>query len=249
MSTFKAVYDAFLVNVLTQHPLFLMESLDQKVIIYDDACPMCKAYTAGFVKAGWLQHRSGFSNADPDMIAKIDLDRARHEIPLLDLQTGKVVYGLDALFLIIGTKWPVFKPLFKATWFKKLLYPLYQIITYNRRVIAGSGAPVNGFDCAPDVNLFYRWLYIGLAVLGATFLYWPLWQHTDTIANALVLLQLITPVLVIWMRHKLDFMGHWATVALASGLVTALLPVPVLLKATAGLLLTGWMWWLRRDKF
>ncbi len=225
-----------------------MESLDQKVIIYDDACPMCKAYTAGFVKAGWLQHRSGFSHADPEVINKIDLDRARHEIPLLDLQTGQVVYGLDALFLIIGAKWPVFKPLFKTSWFKKLLYPLHQIITFNRRVIAGSSAPVTGFDCAPDVNLFYRWLYIGLATIGAFSVYWSFWQSTEPLAKGVFLLHALAPVLVLFVQKKLDFMGHWATVALASALVAVILPASILVKSVAALGITAWMWWLRLNK-
>ena len=47
---------------------------------------------------------------------------------------------------------------------------MYQIITYNRRIIAGSSAPANGFDCAPDFNAFYRWLYIGLATVFGFFL-------------------------------------------------------------------------------
>ncbi len=43
-----------------------------------------------------------------------------------------------------------------------MFYPLYQIITYNRRVIAGCKACC-GFDCAPDLNRFYRTVYLMLA--------------------------------------------------------------------------------------
>jgi len=46
-----------------------------------------------------------------------------------------------------------------------MFYPLYQIITYNRRVIAGCKA-CSGFDCAPDLNRFYRTVY--LLIAGAT---------------------------------------------------------------------------------
>lgn len=223
-----------------------MENLDHKVIVYDDACPMCKAYTAGFVKAGWLKQRTGFSNIPPEIMAGIDLNRARHEIPLLDTKTGEVVYGLQALFLILGERMPLLRPLFKADWFKKLWYPIYQIITYNRRIIAGSSAPSTGFDCAPDVNLFYRWLYIGLAVAGAFALYRFLWYSGLPLANVLLMIHLLTPVVAPWVSQKLDFLGHWATVALASAMVTAIIPVPV--APWAGLLVTCWMWWLRRNK-
>lgn len=118
------------------------------------------------------ERTSGLANVSPELLAKIDFDRARHEIPLLDTQTGEVTYGLNALFLIIGEQMPIFKPLFRSSWFRPLLYPLYQIITYNRRIIAGSGAPKSGCDCAPDVNLFYRWLF-SIAVLGGGCSFFP----------------------------------------------------------------------------
>jgi predicted DCC family thiol-disulfide oxidoreductase YuxK len=225
-----------------------MENMDQKVIVYDDACPLCKAYTAGFVKAGWLKQRSGFSGIQPEMMAKIDLDRARHEIPLLDMKTGEVVYGLQALFLILGERMPMLKPLFKAGWFKAMWYPVYQIITYNRRIIAGSGAPATGFDCAPDVNLFYRWLYIFLGIAGAVTLYLPLWNSMDPLARVLPVFHLLIPVASFFVSKKLDFFGHWATIALASALVSAVLPVALLFKAAAGFLVACWMWWLRKNK-
>jgi predicted DCC family thiol-disulfide oxidoreductase YuxK len=221
-----------------------METLDNKVIIYDDACPMCQAYTAAFVKSGWLKHRSGFSAAGPEMQAAIDLDRARHEIPLFDTKTGEVHYGLDALFLIIGERWPVFRPLFRTRWFRRLLYPLYQIITYNRRIIAGTGAPKTGFDCAPDVNLFYRGLYIVLAVGGALWLsYRPLagfgWVFPAT--------QLLFFAGILLTPKRLDFVGHWATVFLASSLVYSLIPAGMVWKTSFALLLAFYMWWKRRD--
>lgn len=225
-----------------------MENLDHKVIVYDDACPMCKAYTAGFVKAGWLKQRTGFSNIPPEIMAGIDLNRARHEIPLLDTKTGEVVYGLQALFLILGERMPLFKPLFKAGWFRKLWYPVYQIITYNRRIIAGSSAPAIGFDCAPDVNLFYRWLYIALAITGSALLYQPLWQSGFPVGKGFLLVQALIPVVTPLVSKKLDFLGHWATVTLASAIVAAIIPGPLLLKVVAALLVSGWMWWLRKAK-
>lgn len=163
-----------------------MKTLQNKVIIYDDVCPLCKAYTKGFVQLGWLlpHNRLGFSAAPPDLLANIDLDRARHEIPLYDRVTGETLYGKDALFFILGEALPLMKPLFRFGPFRGLVFGLYQIITYNRRIIAGSRKPELGFDCAPNFHPFYRWLYIALTLLGATLLlintydnfayaYWP----------------------------------------------------------------------------
>ena len=221
-----------------------MENLENKVIVYDDVCPMCKAYTAGFVRMGWLKHRTGFAAASPEVLHQIDLDRARHEIPLLDTETGEVVYGLDALFLILGAKMPFFKPLFHNRFFRGALYQLYQIITYNRRVIAGSGAPEAGFDCAPDVNLFYRWLYIGLAATTASWLFLghiaPITWASGALAGLLALMFLA----IFFTRKKLDFVGHWVTVFLITALLISVLPNITVVKAgIAGLVL--WMAWKR----
>lgn len=225
-----------------------METLDNKVIVYDDACPMCQAYTAGFVKAGWLKERKGFNSVDPELLSKIDFDRARHEIPLLDTKTGEVTYGLNALFLIIGERMPVFKPLFRSAWFRPLLYPLYQIITYNRRIIAGSGAPKTGCDCAPDVNLFYRWLYIALAVTAATSLSFAVWTNTALAGQAFLLTHLAFLLGLLFVPKRLDFMGHWATVFLATAIVMRLLPGGGWIQVGGALGLAGWMWWRRWGK-
>jgi len=225
-----------------------MQTLENKVIVYDDACPMCQAYTAGFVKAGWLKERRGFANVSPELLAKIDFDRARHEIPLLDTKTGEVTYGLNALFLIIGERMPIFKPLFRSRWFRPMLYPLYQIITYNRRIIAGSGAPKIGCDCAPDVNLFYRWLYISIAVLGGALLSFPFWVSGGFAEKTFIFTHLVLLLGAIFVPKKLDFIGHWATVFLATSFVLRVVPGGGWLAAGLALGLVGWMWWRRWDK-
>ena len=141
--------------------------LQNKVILYDDSCPMCKAYTQGFVRMGILtpDHRVGLAHAASDYTAHLDLNRARHEIPLLDTQTGEVTYGMDALFTLIGHRFPLFTPLFQRPRFRALVYGLYQVITYNRRVIAGCAPPRSGFDCAPDFNRAVRLRYLRIALV------------------------------------------------------------------------------------
>ena len=141
--------------------------LQNKVILYDDSCPMCKAYTQGFVRMGILtpEHRVGLARAGSDYTAHLDLNRARHEIPLLDTQTGEVTYGMDVLFTLIGHRFPLFTPLFRRPHFRALVYGLYQIVTYNRRVIAGCAPPREGFDCAPDFNRAVRLRYLRFALV------------------------------------------------------------------------------------
>lgn len=222
-----------------------MQTLDNKVIIYDDVCPLCNAYTGAFVKMGWLDRRAGFAQATPEMLQHLDLDRARHEIPLLDTQTGETLYGLDALFLILGARYPVLRPLFARRFFRAALREFYQIITYNRRIIAGSRAPGQGFDCAPDVNFFYRRLYIGLALAVAFGLGWgrvgggaleSVWFVAFAVLQAGLLLAGL-----IFSCGRLTFAGHWATVLLLCLLAGSIFPAHPLLWL-GSMLLTLFCW-------
>jgi predicted DCC family thiol-disulfide oxidoreductase YuxK len=201
-----------------------MNTLANKIMIYDDVCPLCKAYTNGFVQLGWLlpTHRIGFSEATELILKQIDIDRARHEIPLFDTQTGETLYGKDALFFIIGEKIPIFKPLFKFNLFRILIHGLYQIITYNRRIIAGSKAPKTGFDCAPDFNAFYRWLYIGLATIASFMMDFNFIKNIDNQFIALLGLLMIGILKGLFLNDfetKTTYFGHLATIFLIISLL------------------------------
>ena len=193
------------------------KNLDSKVIIYDDVCPLCKAYTSGFVRAGWLrpENRIGFAEAPAALIERIDIDRARHEIPLYDRVTGETLYGKEALFFILGEAIPIFRPLFRLRFFRAFIFCLYQIITYNRRIIANSRPPAKGFDCAPDFNAFYRWLYIGLMGMGAGFLFYSAAPNFDLFLSILVSLigiAVILGCLIPAISVQTSYFGHLATV-------------------------------------
>ena len=193
------------------------KNLDSKVIIYDDVCPLCKAYTSGFVQAGWLrpENRIGFAEAPTELVERIDIDRARHEIPLYDRVTGETLYGKEALFFILGEAIPIFRPLFRLRLFRAFIFCLYQIITYNRRIIANSRPPAKGFDCAPDFNAFYRWLYIGLMGMGAGFLFYSAAPNFDLFLSILVSLigiAVILGCLIPAISVQTSYFGHLATV-------------------------------------
>ncbi|MEM7657768.1 MAG: hypothetical protein AAF399_16675 [Bacteroidota bacterium] len=142
-----------------------MTTLQDQLIIFDDQCPMCQLYTREFVRQGILQpeNRRGFSEVEVEEMEELDVDRSRHEIPLVDQATGEVRYGLEALFFLLGERWSWMKPIFRLKAIQWLLYPLYQLITYNRRLMAGTQASGEGFDCAPDFHLGWRLTYLGLS--------------------------------------------------------------------------------------
>jgi predicted DCC family thiol-disulfide oxidoreductase YuxK len=144
-----------------------------KAMIYDDNCPLCQAYTSAFVRTGFLkkENRVAFSQIN-DTGVLIDWNRARHEIPLIDMDTKKVLYGIDALSAVLQQKFscvPKLLAIKPVNWFVR---KLYKLVSYNRRIIVSPVHTIAGtFDCRPDFNKKYRvLLFIVLLLLSNLFL-------------------------------------------------------------------------------
>jgi hypothetical protein len=144
-----------------------MKSLPHKAIIYDDQCPACRLYTNGFVKWGLLEqhNRIPFTEAfSSDKVSQLDLQRSKHQIPLIDLTGGETLYGLDALVFLLNQKIPLIKPLLSIKGVYAFFSGLYNIISYNRRIIIPAHKPASGFDCTPDFSLRYRIYFVAMAI-------------------------------------------------------------------------------------
>lgn len=144
-----------------------------KAIIYDDNCPMCQAYTKLFVSTGFLQeeNRIPFSKIHnyclPDSveICKVDWQRARHEIPVIDKANGKVFYGIDALAEVLNHKIFFIKPMLDFKPVRWFFLKLYKLISYNRKIIVANHSPVIGqMDASPDYSLKWRLLFIAVVI-------------------------------------------------------------------------------------
>lgn len=184
--------------------------------LYDDACPMCKGYTSVFTSMKWSKRRA-FSEINLNGVEGLDLDRGRHEIPLLDEKTGKIKYGLEAMTTVLANAMPLFRPLLKHPWLIATLKPLYWLITYNRRVIAGTKSPKAGFDCAPDFHRGWRLTYLAVTALLTVFIGLPPAVMTIgflTTGGAGLLL----------LPDKLEFLGHLFTIFLIVSITAAILP-------------------------
>jgi predicted DCC family thiol-disulfide oxidoreductase YuxK len=157
---------------------------NNKTIIYDDTCPMCTWYTGAFVKTGLIQPegRKAFSDIDAQLLATIDLQRGKNEIPLVDMATGQVQYGIDAMLEVLGQKLPWVKTIGNWKPIKWFLYRLYRLVTYNRRVIVAPATHPTAFDCTPDFNTRYRIYFMVLCLAVNTLLLFPL--HGNILGNS-----------------------------------------------------------------
>lgn len=227
----------------------------KKAIIYDNTCPMCRWYTDEFVKAGLLEseNRIAFSELEKKGLAgQIDLERSRDEIPLVDLEGGVTLYGLDSMVHLLALRFPFIPRLlaFPAVgWFFRRFY---KFVSFNRRVMAPSHKVRQVYDCTPHFDWKYRWVYILSAnVIGwlgiGSFLasYLPdfvLWIMTAAF------LSLHFFVIFLNGKRAMEYAGQLATVWLLGGffaLPGLLLPGLAWFFAGLALLIMAWQGWRR----
>ena len=216
------------------------------LLIYDDNCPLCTWYSAQFVRRRLLDAKRSvpFSTLSPELMKKIDIARARNEIPLINTSTNQVQYGIDALLTLLACRLPLvatighWKP---VHWF---LRKLYKFISYNRQLIVAQRCS-SGFDCAPDLNVRYRLLFMLVFLAFTTWMLVPV--HTFLIKQlpgftlsatsvllahfAVLAINLILFIKLGWKRG-LEFLAQANMLAL----IAVLLTLPLLLAGQFTLL-------------
>ena len=226
-----------------------MKTLKNHLILYDSECPMCNLYTHAFTVTGMLDEngRAPYQSMPEGVCPLVDRQRAVNEIALVNTETGEVRYGIESLFAVIATSFPVFRPLFSWKPFARLMRKAYAFVSYNRKVIIPARA-VSGLQ--PSFSLKYRiayliftWLIVG-CILTAYAPLLPIPQggpfREYLVCGGQILFQGI--VLSIYAPAKRwDYLGNMMTISLAGALllcpIGAFRPAP--LPAAAGFMLVA----------
>lgn len=139
-----------------------MKTLQNHLILFDEECPMCRAYTSAFVKSGLLDSdgRTAYQTTPQNVCPIIDKQRAVNEIALVNLESGEVTYGIKSLFKIFANAVPFFAPLFSFKPFVWLMSKVYAFIAYNRRVIIPAGKKDSAYAYQPTLKIHYRVAYL-----------------------------------------------------------------------------------------
>jgi predicted DCC family thiol-disulfide oxidoreductase YuxK len=155
------------------------------ILIYDDKCPLCAAYTNAFVKCGILNNdgRKSFTTVDVDLLQKTDTERSKNEIPLIDTATGNVYYGIDALLELLNTKLTGIKKLGTVQPLYWFLKKLYNFISYNRKVIVATKCSKGQYDCSPAFSYKWRTVFLIFFLCINTLALFPV--HKYVFANSL----------------------------------------------------------------
>lgn len=145
-----------------------MKTLENQTLLYDDECPMCNLYTAGFIKSKMMDEkgRKPFEAITEEEQQFIDIHRASNEIALINHQNKTVMYGIDSLLEIIGHSFPWMKKVGTRQPIYFMLKKLYKLISYNRKVIIPSSKKEDQrLQCVPDFNFNYRYLFLVFATV------------------------------------------------------------------------------------
>ena len=149
--------------------------MKNKILVYDDNCPLCTWYSGLFVKYGFLNDdgRRPFSTLDNNLLSKIDFDKSRNEIPLIDTSTHKVLYGIDALLEILDQKIPFIKAMGNIAPLTWILKKIYKLISYNRKIIVAKKCGPGTIDCSPDNNYGYQFMFLAICLVFNTAMLYP----------------------------------------------------------------------------
>ena len=223
------------------------------VFLYDDCCPLCRGYTKTFTALGWAE-RAPFSSIDDDTLAALDMDRARHHIPLHDAD-GETRYGLDGILDVVEGEVAILGRIGKPPRVRALLDRLYWFITYNRRHIVAAAPPVDGVDCAPDFEPEPVAAYLTFCGVTATGLALASGTAPAVAGAAAAGAALVRGRDASWDINPMEAAGHAGSVAVAAAGVGALVRgvtgKPELGVAAVGATAARKLWlrrWMRATK-
>ncbi len=130
------------------------------ILLYDQDCPLCKAYTNFFVNKGFIdkKYHISFQNGIDRYRHVVDEDRAHNEIACIDVNSNHVFYGAKGFFKVVGQRFPWLEWFSNLPLIASFISKLYFFISYNRNIIVKK----QGIQCAcaPAKNWTYRILFM-----------------------------------------------------------------------------------------
>ncbi|GEP50258.1 hypothetical protein FNO01nite_09300 [Flavobacterium noncentrifugens] len=229
-----------------------MKTLENQTLLYDDDCPLCQVYTAGFINTGMLDAngRKPFAKLTEIEYGFVDIKRAANEIALVDRKNNTVIYGIDSLLKIIGNSFPWIEKLGHLKVFNYFLRKLYSFVSYNRKVIIPNKTDEKTLQCIPDFSYKYRLLYV---IFAANFTAIILFYYSEMIGVlpkgnfirewVLAFGQILFQIAFL-VRHSrktvLNYVGHLLTVSLLGSLLLLAIILCNQLESLPQFVILGW---------
>ena len=181
-----------------------------------------------------LEHRTPYHNMQDNVHSILDVNRARNEIALVDIENQKVTYGLQSIYVIILNRFPMLKAILFNPIIKGFFSVLYNLISYNRKVIMPQRVHHDYLNCIPDYNKTFRWFYLFLSgIVVSSILYMVNGYLSAVLEPSNVLREIgLTVGLVLfqgaWLyflfpKKVMDYLGNMMTISLFGAM--AVLPI------------------------
>jgi hypothetical protein len=146
-----------------------MKTLDNKLIIYDSNCYLCRTGARLSDKYSFVpsEKLAAYNDLPPELRSKVHLPSFRNEMAVIDTRSGNTLYGLDGILYVLGTRYKALKKVRTGGVLYRIIRMLYRTVSYNRYIMF---PPRSLFkcDCQPPLNRRYRLLlfaFCGLAAL------------------------------------------------------------------------------------
>lgn len=230
-----------------------MKSLRTKLIIYDSNCKVCSSLRDLILRLTPIPEAKvkAYRELPPDLSARVNPDRFRNVMALIDTGEAETLYGAEGIAYIFSTQYRLLDWLFRFKPFFSLFNFVYKTQAYNRYIIA---TPKSQFkcDCFPDRVVRYRLSYIFLTWLVAILLTSAFGIslrhffndvspaeaafHMLLIAGSGWVVQMVAAVFMLG-RKALDYVGHLGSIMV----VGLLILVPWMLFYAATGVLIPWL--------
>ena len=198
-----------------------MKTLSNHSLLFDRDCPLCRWYTGLFLKYQLLdsQGRVAYQDIDETVYPNVDFELARNKIALVNRNNGHATYGIDGLIAVLGNRFTIIKMIAHFKPIHWLLDQLYQLISYNRKIVIPVSCSQSG-SCNPSRNWAWRLLFILICAftvngfvnlyfqqhLSAYFIGNPVWGD-----SALFMGQLLFQSMACYLLNEMnvyDYLGH-----------------------------------------
>jgi predicted DCC family thiol-disulfide oxidoreductase YuxK/flagellar biosynthesis protein FliQ len=212
-----------------------MKSLEHKLIIYDSNCKVCSSLKDVVLRLTLIPDAKvkAYKDLNDELNAKIDPDKFRNVMALIDTAGGKTIYGSEGVAYILSSQYQVLNTLLSLRPVFRVFDFLYKTQAFNRYIIA---TPKSKFtcDCFPDRIVKYRMNYIILTFLDSIFLTamfgLSIKHFVDHVSASEAIVQMLLMAGTGWvlqiliattsMREKaLDYIGHLGSIMVVGLLI------------------------------
>ncbi|MBL4654325.1 MAG: DUF393 domain-containing protein [Bacteroidia bacterium] len=200
-----------------------MNILKDKIVVYDGSCSLCTGLYDIVTKAGIVKASNckAYFDMPEHLQSKIEEDRFKNEMALIDIGNKPTSYGLDGIIIILSDKWNFLQEIFKIRWLYHLLWFLYKTVARNRFILFPP-KPNNGIRCScePPFSLKYRIAYIIITMMITISTIGFLVDVTLIRTIGLIwALQLIISLIILSRSAALDYIGNLGTIMTGGALI------------------------------